>query len=1243
VPAILRQAWQSWTRARATAALAILAFAVGIGSATAIYTVVNAVLLASVPYADGERWAELYGADLNNPNSHSAHALVDILEYERRATGFDAFGFFRLNELTLTAPGEPRHVNVLQVTPGLVRSLGVTPAIGGWFTDAGGAVISSTLWRQLGEAQSLVGQGMTLDGRRLTITGVMPPHFKLPLAAPGTESFNTDIWIALDPLDPALPRDQGILFAYTRRKPGVTLDQANQEVRRIAADIAAQAPDTHPAYTARLEDLRATSTKQIRPMLLLLFAAAGLLLLVACANVAALLLARSVARSRETAMRVALGARQRQLALHYFVESLPISLAGAAAGFAFSVVLVRVVLAVAAQFIPRAEEIVIDWRVLAFAVAMGVLTSALCSLAPLWQALRMSPNDVLNAGIRASAGARVRRLSQALVVAEIALAFTLLAASTVLIAHIRALMRVPPGFNPNGLITFDLTMPEALAREEDVRVPFQKRLLDAIEAIPGVDSAGFVNQLPLDGCCLGGRVLPDGRPLESNVEERTAFVIATPGFVRTMQIPLISGRLLDDRDADEKLLRVLVNQAAAVRYWPGRNPVEAMGRLNTPAGPQFVVLGVVGNVRADGLARPPVPEVYFIHAITTVNPMVFLVRSRLPPETLAPEVQRAVRSVDATLAVHNLRPMAGVVHDSLSIERVGSIVMTFFAATALLMATLGVYGVMAYGVRQRTTEIGTRMALGATTRDVVALVLGGGLKMAAAGVAAGAVAVMAAAGTLERYFGATDLGVMPFVWSTAVVALVAAAASSLPAWRATFLSPTTAIRDDVPSSWQSARRRMRRTLQELKQAVAAPVETAVVTEGALVTEFVSAARRADSFPEAIRLALATLCEALGARSAMLLEKAPAHEYRSTASSSDGPPLLIPAGGFLLNRLRSSEFPLSLTDGDLEALRQWAVESRPGRVPELDALKAAGVRLALPLRTKQEVFGVLVLTQPAGRDDYDRAEREVLRACAGPFALMVENARLTGRVVEQEKLRRDLALAAEVQKRLLPEQAPPAATAVLTGLSLPARKVGGDYYDFFELGDGRIGIALADVAGKGVPAALIMSVVQASLRVITTDASVTLADLAARLNRFVHRSTGSNSYATFFYMQYEERTRQLRYVNAGHNPPFLLRPDGGIQELPAGGTVIGMFPETSYQDAAVSLGSGDVLLAFTDGVVEAHNAAEEEFGEERLKALLRRVGGQTVPEISAAVLAELKGWIRDTDQYDDLTFVVLKVN
>jgi sigma-B regulation protein RsbU (phosphoserine phosphatase) len=329
---------------------------------------------------------------------------------------------------------------------------------------------------------------------------------------------------------------------------------------------------------------------------------------------------------------------------------------------------------------------------------------------------------------------------------------------------------------------------------------------------------------------------------------------------------------------------------------------------------------------------------------------------------------------------------------------------------------------------------------------------------------------------------------------------------------------------------------------------------------------------------------------------------------------------------------------------LDTARRWAEESKPGHLAEIATLEACGARLAVALRTNKEVLGVLLLGPPAGREQYSRAAQRVLRGCADQFALLVENARLTDRVVAQEKVLRDLALAAEVQKRLLPRQGLETAMASLTGLNLPARSVGGDYYDFLDLDSDHTGIALADVAGKGIAAALIMSVVQASLRVISSERDIGLPQLAAKMNYFLYRSTGPNSYATFFYAQLDQHTRELRYVNAGHNAPYLLRAGGDspVEELTTGGTIIGMFPQTRYEEGTLALNTGDVLIVFSDGVTEALNPADEEFGEDRLKDLLRTVGPLPVEEMSAHVADELKNWIRDAAQYDDLTFVLMKV-
>ena len=361
---------------------------------------------------------------------------------------------------------------------------------------------------------------------------------------------------------------------------------------------------------------------------------------------------------------------------------------------------------------------------------------------------------------------------------------------------------------------------------------------------------------------------------------------------------------------------------------------------------------------------------------------------------------------------------------------------------------------------------------------------------------------------------------------------------------------------------------------------------------------------------------------------------------------------LPADGYLLNRLRSTTSPLPLSPVDLDALAAWARAHKHDRIAEFDTLQAVGASLAVALRNKNDIVGVIILGPPEGRTEYGDAEKGLLRASASQFALMIENARLTDRVVEQEKLRRDLELAAEVQRRLLPENPPVDGIASIAAVSLPARSVGGDYYDFIDVGDNRIGIALADVAGKGVAAALIMSVVQASLRIISSEGDISLPQLASKMNRFLHRSTTSSSYATFFYAQLDQESRQLRYVNAGHNPPCLIRsfngsapvPDGSdIQELSTGGVVIGLLPQMDYEEGNVNLQSGDVLVAFTDGVTEALNALEEEFGEQRLKDLLRRVVHLPVQEISSAISNELRDWIKDVAQYDDLTFVVMKVN
>lgn len=1250
-------AWRSWKSAKAVGLLAATALAAGIGSATAIYTVIDAVLVQPVPWQHGERFVALFSAHLDDSSKGqwSSTSWLDLMDYQQRTRSFDAFGIFLPREFSLTAPGQPQRLTGVEVTPAFAQRLGVSPVVGRWFGEVSNeqgnvnlAVISSALWDRLGGDPKIIGRSLTMDGRQYTVTGVMPAWFRLPVAFIGGGESRTDVWVPLNPQGPQRDRDFAGYFGYARLRPGVSLAQADADVKRVAAEIANEHPKEHRKYTALVINLLESVVKDIRPALLLLFGAAGVLLLITCANVAGLLLARSVMRARETAIRVVLGAARWQLALQYFVEGLFVAVAGSAAGVVVSVAIVRLVLSMAADYIPRADGIGIHWTALLFAFGAAILSTMLFSLAPLWQAVRIFPNQALVDGVRASAPARSRRLSRTLVIAEIALAFAMLSVSAVLIGHLNRLLQTAPGFEPGGLLTFNINTSSAEYPGTARLVPYQKRLLQAIERIPGVGGAAIVDHLPLEGCCYVTSLFPEAVPGDDNGVHEVNLIVISPAYFRTMRIPVLHGRSFDERDDGKgDVLGIIIDDAAAKQYWRGRDALGAYARLGGPSGSRARIIGIVGDVRNRGLGERTEAELYLPFTASSLNPMHFVVRSPLPASALVQEIRRSIRSVDPSQPFYEVRTMPEIVLGSVTSERLQSFLTAFFALAALMMTALGVYGVVSYSVRHRTVEFGTRMALGAVGRDVLGLVLGDALRMASFGIVIGGVVVVAAVFLLQsKIFGIHVDDLRPFLFSTGIVAAITALACLFPAWRATLVSPMVAIRDDPGSLWKTARTGAWGFTKRVSGLISGSGDEAAVSEGALMAEFVDSSRHAESFRQAMQLALSALREVIHCESALLLEKRSGQAYSCIARvpGECGVGCTVPAGGLLIGRLRGYSYPLPLTPGDFDAWSRWAAK-KPEHLAEIECLRGTGAALAVPLLAKNEIAGILLLGPPVDRAEFSAAEKRALQSCAGQFALMMENARLTDRMVEQEKLNRDIQLAAEVQKRLLPDKPPATAAVTLAGISLPARSVGGDYYDFFDLGNQRIGIALADVAGKGVAAALIMSVVQASLRILATEENVSLATLAARMNRFLHRSTGSNAYATFFYAQIDERLRQLRYVNAGHNPPCLLRcsADQSIEELPAGGTVIGLFPQTSYEEGVLDLHPGDVLIAFTDGVTEALNPSEEEFGDERLKNLLRRSAHLPVDEMASMIASELKNWMDTAAQYDDLTFILVKVN
>lgn len=1242
-----------WKTSRGIALLAIAALAVGIGSTTAIYTVIQSVLLNPLPYPGPDRYYLVFGARPDLSQSRMSNSYFEMRYIADRARTTETFGCVYIDSFNVTFNGLASRVEGAHVSPDLVAALGTAPRLGRWFRNSaseqnGGhvAVISDALWHRLGSDPEIIGKPLTISAQFLTggvytITGVMPPTFRFP--AWGSDP--ADIWVPPDPGDTERRDASHYLVCIAKRRADVGYRQMVDDFKDIYARLAREYPSPGGANTAQVDPMLEQMVADIRPILFLLLVAAGVLLLVSCANVGSLLLARSVARARETALRVSLGAGLRQLACEYFVEGLFVAVPAAAAGALLSRWLVQAVLRLAANGIPRASQVAIDGRVLLVALLVAILSTVLFSLAPLWQARRIAPREVLSDGARTSAGARSRRVFRLFVVSEIAMACGLLVLGGIVVEQLQHLYRVRPGFDPDQLLTLNMVAPQSKAKDEKTLAEYESRLLEAVRSIPGVESAGFTLTLPLTGSLNGTSLWIDGRPeTEIGRGGNMSLMFISPDYFRAMRTPLLDGRFFSDGDVRQDISAMILDQTAARLLFPQGRAVGSIVRSSSfhEENVRFRIVGIVGDVRNAELGRDTIPEAYICYRTLPFPNMAWAIRSPLDLAVLTGELRNAVSLVDSEQAIFAERPMTEVIVRSVATQRLQSFMVSFFAVSALLLAILGVYGVVAYSMRQRTVEIGTRMALGATSKDVIALVLGDGTKMAATGVAAGLLLVLA----LLRIFDAKQFAIqsptpVPFLIATAAIAILAVLACIVPAWRASLLSPLVAIRDDPDSVWSSARKSYRLLVSRISHLNV----TETAGEADLLAAAVDSSGQASSFSDAIHHTLCALEEIANAESAALLvQDEPGQPMRCIAASeSFGKNWVLPADLPIFGRLRHYSSALPLSDDDLETWSRWAQSEAPTHLPGIETLRRMRAALAAPITVKSKVIGVLLLGNPTNRKQYSAAERRALRSAGSQFALLIENGRLAGRVIEHERLRRELQVATEVQKRLFPDEFPETAAIQCAGLCLPARGVGGDYFDFLQLDNQQIGIALADVAGKGIAAALIMSVVQASLRSLAETNAGSLADLAARMNRLVHRSTGTNSYATFFYGQLDEEKMQLRYINAGHNPPLLWRSgDGSIEELAAGGTVIGIFAQSSYEESNVQLKSGDVLIAFTDGVSEAHNPREEEFGEERLRQALRRFAHLPVSEITSKILEELKLWMADAEQFDDLTFLVVKV-
>lgn len=775
------------------AAVAILTLALGIGANTAIFSVINAVLLRPLSYDQPERLVTFR-------SNQSAPDLADVIASSR---SFSKIGGEVLAPLAYTAGAEPLQIQVGQVSGGYFETLGVNPARGRYITanddQTGGpfvVVLSHALWqRQFGGDQNILGKTIPLSGNAYTVIGVMPPGFKSPRE-------NSEAWTPVHISNPVAANFRGVHFlrTYGRLAPGVSLPQASAEMRSIDQQLATQYPADNKNRTTALIGLQQRIVGDSRSALLILFAAVSLVLLIACANFANLLLARGAERGREIVIRTALGAGRWRIVRQLLTESILIAILGGTIGVLFAWWGTNLLIALKPQNLPRLDEIGVDLRVFGFTLAVSLLTGLIFGLLPAWNASRAGVSAGLKEGGRSATSSRSQqRLRNAFVVGELAVALVLLVGAGLLVKTFWKLRNVEPGFNPNHLLTMRVELPETRHKEVDTQTRFRAQALANINSLPGTQGA-MVSEIPLSGDSLNHDFLIEGRPPIAAGDEPSLETRSVMGdYFHVMEIPLKSGRDFQAHDFDDHAPAVgIVNDEMVKQYFPNENPLGKRVRwARNPTVQWIEIVGVVGNVKHFGLDLPEQPALYSPYS--QINSwkrwMSFAVRTQTDPAAMTQAVKEQIWKIDGQLPITRVQTMNEVSAASFDARRFNMLLLTLFAGLALVLAAVGVYGVMSYAVTQRTHEIGIRMALGAQVGNVMRLVMKSGLAIAMVGVAIG----LAGAFALTRLMRTLLFAVEPtdkvtFAGVSICLLLIALAACYIPARRATKVDPLQALR-----------------------------------------------------------------------------------------------------------------------------------------------------------------------------------------------------------------------------------------------------------------------------------------------------------------------------------------------------------------------------------------------------------------------------------------------------------------
>ena len=805
----IRYALREYRKSLGFTLLAVLTLALGIGANTAIFSVVNAALLRALPFRDPQRLVQLWHV----PPAKSfpgltqfAVSAANYLDWRDQNHTFDQMAIYSFAQANLSDKGHAEALDAASVSQEFFSVLGSQPILGRTFApdeDQPGhgnvVILGNALWQtQFGGDRGIVGRQIELNREPYTVVGVMPPGMRFPSWA--------QFWMPMAWTDKQRAvRGEHHYGVIGRLKPGIELKQAQAEMNAISHRLELQYPEDDKGWGAVVVPMREEMVGDVRPALLVLLGAVAFVLLIACANVANLFVAKALARRKEIAIRIALGASRNRILRQILTETTVLSIAGGALGLALSPFVIRLIVAFLSNRLPASIQPTVDATVLTFTLSVSILTGMLAGLIPAWRLTGYGLNEAMKAGLgRTDSDTGGNRTRNVLVVFEVAMSLVLLIGAGLMIRSLWRLRSVDPGFDANGVLTLTARVSQNRFPEPRQQAAFFDEVLRRVRTLPGVDSAGTIDSLPL-GDGSNQPVEIEGNPkLPMSEQPEVAVRAVTPGYLRTMRIPLLSGRDLSEDDTADRPAVILISDSMARRFWPNENPIGKHLTMSFFPGKTREVVGVVGDVKQRALnLLEPVPSLYMPLSQLSIPlmggwqsfPMTLVVRTHSEPQTLANAVTAALHAVDPEIPTTDVMSLHAYLSNSLSEQQMSMVLLGSFAGLALLLASIGIYSVLSYAVRRRVPEIGIRMALGAQTGDVLAMILWQGTKLVAIGVGIGiAVALGLSRLMASQLFGITATDPLTFLAVAVLLLAVAIAACYLPALRATRVNPVVALR-----------------------------------------------------------------------------------------------------------------------------------------------------------------------------------------------------------------------------------------------------------------------------------------------------------------------------------------------------------------------------------------------------------------------------------------------------------------